>query len=212
MFLKNLIISAAVLLAVSCSDQVPNSSLKDDVEPIGFDQGIKLVIHGPESRRLANLKEYNIRRIIVMNDKNIIHWNNMSEVPAGSIKAYKIPLQRGKEFNVIQNSERQYYSPQSILVLNGKITNDLVIQHLYLKRIDIDHMLVTRPDGTQYTSKGEVDINVDLNGEWQSIIHTMPTGSGIDVVSGFKYKLIVRAETEDGSETFSKILDYTKSI
>ncbi|MCX6116606.1 MAG: hypothetical protein NT027_03630, partial [Proteobacteria bacterium] len=153
--------------------------------------------------------------IIVKNDEHTIHANKMSEVPAGSIKTYKIPLQRGKEFRILQRSyiyKDYMYDSKWHHILHGRISNDLVTEHIYLKRIDIDHMLVTRPDGTQYISEGEVDINVELNGEWISLIHTMPTGYGIDVVSGFKYKLIVRAETEDGPETFSKILDYTKSI
>jgi hypothetical protein len=93
-------------------------------------------------------------------------------------------------------------------------------QDLYVKRIDVNHVLVTREDGTTYTQPGYYRVWRDVNGLWQPVKlmsgdsncynvtagrDAFPTRTGIDVLPG-KYKVVISYSTADGAKTQEHIL------
>ncbi len=95
---------------------------------------------------------------------------------------------------------------------SGEVLSGAEVVEVKLKRIDVNHMLVTRDDGTTYRAKGNVKIEYYSKRyeKWSSLTSSMPTQSGIFVAVGYKYRVTVRAETEDDYDSYTRVLDFTR--
>ena len=75
-----------------------------------------------------------------------------------------------------------------------------------MKRIDVDDMLITRQDGTQYKVQGTYTITM----EGCEVLKKAKTKTGISVPKGYAYKLHVRADSEQGlTQHQHYTIDYT---
>lgn len=85
-----------------------------------------------------------------------------------------------------------------------------IVSHAF-KRIEVNHMNVTRDDGSTYVAKGDAYIKMyDKNNKWiADLVDGMPTQNGIFVPVGYKYHIKVVAYTEDKYDTYEQYLDYT---
>lgn len=98
-----------------------------------------------------------------------------------------------------------------IILSSGELKKGSKIVTCAFKRIDVNHMTVTRDDGSTYIAKGKVAVTMyDKNDNWvKYLVSSMPTQSGIFVPVGYKYHIKVVADTNDDRDTYERNLDYT---
>lgn len=121
-------------------------------------------------------------------------------------KQLTIPLDAKGDYSVMYYSSSDSYSYYNqIWLLQGEVTNGTKNLEVRLKRIDVQNMVVTRPDGSTYVvENGNANVtSPKLNSEFK-------TNYGMDVPVGFNYEVKVGAETEDGFDSYTTKLDFTK--
>lgn len=88
--------------------------------------------------------------------------------------------------------------------------NNFVMVIPRLRRIDVNHMLITRQNGSKYLAPGEY--RVTMVDEWGSeeFITSGQTQTGLDVLDGFKYLVTVEATDEQDQVTTQEFtVDFT---
>lgn len=188
------------------------NSFADEVNPEGDDawKSLTVTIKQLDLKKLptSNWLEAEIR--ILFGGRSVTV--NTKEIESGKdfVKKITIPKADSGQYTV---SYGPIY-PDSIrlrsTILSGSVEAGTKNIEGRLKRIDINHMKVTRDDGTTYvTTKGQAKVNY-FDGANYRAMSQMATGLGIDVPVGFKYNVQVSAETEDGMDGYKADLDFTK--
>jgi hypothetical protein len=97
-----------------------------------------------------------------------------------------------RSVKAFQYSECQYFFTNNIqsAPIDTSKTNEIV-----LHRIEVDHVVVTKEDGSTYTQPGSVTVVPD----GKPALSDFGTGYGIDVLPG-KYDVIVKYETALGQQ------------
>lgn len=190
-------------------------AFSEDVDPIGRDQYKTVII------RVRQLDKKNLQAVpsalaLYFDDKS--ERLDTSLVNQGSDQVIQITVPKrntGKFFlEYIAESKAGQHSPNGDhlmrhRILEGNVDSGVKEFEVRLKRIDVNHMLVTRPDGSTYWSKGKYT----LIGHWPKLgggsIEVF-TGLGVDVPVGFRYSVQVSAQTEDGIDYYNADFDYTR--
>jgi hypothetical protein len=95
-------------------------------------------------------------------------------------------------------------------VESGKLAEGTKTIEVRLKRIDVNPMVVTRPNGSTYlatTGTVEIQIYDEDHSMWRNRMTYFDMGYGVDVGAGF-YKVTVSATSEDGIDVFNQKLDF----
>jgi hypothetical protein len=191
----------------------------DEVDPIGDDhwKSLVLTIRQLDRRTLPDAPVYvdsdaystSPRPMISLQFGGKYFAIETSKVSVGQDKVMeKITIPRA----AYGGYKVTYEGPGSMrfTLLLGEVTEKTKNLLIELKRIDVNHMLVTREDGTTYTA----DIGTASVDFYNSYTHEnemrFDTGFGIDVPTGFKYEINVTAPTEDGRDSYKSVLDFTK--
>ena len=185
--------------------------LADRVNPGGSDEWkvLNVEIYQFDRRTLPN-SNLESRLWIELDDKSINVDTKDIEERGSQMVTLRVPARNKGKFSI--NYRLGSYSYRNLLTLASgtietKVHNELVV----LKRLDVNHMLVTRENGTQYYAEdGTVSLSYkNTHDEEFDYLDSYPTGYGIDVPMGFIFGVYVKAKTEDGEDEYSQVLDFT---
>ncbi len=137
-----------------------------------------------------------------------------SVVPEGQTltKQQKVPKSNSGTYYVSMCASKYYQSASCPFEKRGTLADGESTIEIRMKRIDVNPMVVTRPDGSTYIPKtGTVEVYyLNFNQEWD-ILARFNIGEGIDVpvgVVGALYFVQVSVNTEDGVDTYKSKLDF----
>ena len=96
-------------------------------------------------------------------------------------------------------------------VSSAHVTSAGVALEATFRRIDVNDMKVTRPNGSVYFAKGTYTVTAtDSNNTEETVVEDAPTKTGIDVAAGLIDSIEVSALTESGAfETQRTELNFT---
>lgn len=219
-FVSSLVMLAAIMAPffASCglvSDEP--SSLKDEVNPQGQDSAIKLIVHSPRTRTLpdfAGIKPrvglWCINGPTCPSAARLLLDVRTSDLPVNSTRTDQSPLSLQSNyssfFDYRDHVGNTLYRTRFEV---GQVASRIVTIDISLQRIDVHHMQVYRPDGSTYTARGTAEIHQILGRDQDFLAATIDTGTGIDVIGNYVYKIIVSAQGDDGLKTYVSYLDFT---
>jgi hypothetical protein len=152
-------------------------------------------------------------QVVKMRPKDISVGNDFTH-------SFTVPARTDDEYSIV------YMSPDFgyIEMKRGNAKSGTTSVEAHLKRIDINHMVITRQDGTTYTSAaGTVYVKpmcysyasqdwrqcIKAGGNWS--VAQRNSGTGVDVPVGYQYQVEAYAKSEDGPDSYrSNLLDFTK--
>jgi hypothetical protein len=204
--MKNILLLLVSLLLLG------TNSFADEVNPDGKDAWKSLVvtIKQLDIKKLPTLDGYQARITIQFGGwKEIVETKDI-EMGKDFVKKMTIPKADDGRYYVSYGPVYGDSINLSTTILSGNVKAGTESVEGHLKRIDVHHMNVVREDGTTYvTTKGTANLKY-FNGEIYHPMSQIYTGYGLDVPVGFKYKVEVSAETEDGIDSYVADLDFTK--
>jgi hypothetical protein len=145
-----------------------------------------------------------------------IEWSTINEDFA---EVYYVPTEDGvySEIKVLEGNTIYAHYKQDQLYYSEYLEmkpdrNNFVMVIPRLRRIDVNHMLITRQNGSKYFAPGEY--TVYMVDEWGSdeFITSGQTQTGLDVLDGFTYLVRVEATDEQDQVTTEEFtVDFTKN-
>lgn len=194
-----------LLIMISLFTLTASAQFWDDIDPIGSDNW-KTVIFTVKQLDTTRLSDALACKIDVhFGSKSANFLTSEARAVGGIVKKFTLPKRDNGGYSVTYGcpglSYRYYFK-------NGTLEKGTLNIEIRLKRIDVNHMVVTdEDDGTTYVApNGNVSITSTL---WKTDTLSMKTGFGIDVPVGYQYKINVRTPTKDGTDVFNAALDYT---
>lgn len=203
------VLAALILLQAACSRAPSPATLQDEVNPTGADAALNVTIHGPHSRILPT----DPNAVSVVNAwclkgpacpaANVLFSIPTSSATPDAASAQHAPLALTSSFAVSMS-----YSNGVRLDLDfGSVNDALTNVDVALGRIDVNHMTVSRPDGSSYSAKGTAIVSRVDDAAKEVAIATIATGYGLDVPNHARYKIVVNVFAEDGPKSTTSFLD-----
>ncbi len=184
----------------------------DEVDPTG-DDNYKTVIVNIKQLDKKILNGIPVEITLYLDDKQASVSTEL--VSQGSDQQLKLSVPKRSEgvFKLGYSALASYgvHTPRvgaymGMTILDGTIASGVKEFEVRLKRIDVNHFIITRPDGSQYEAKGQYD----LTASWPRPDYiAVYTGYGIDVPVGYKYNVQASARTEDGWDDYTADLDFS---
>lgn len=198
------------LISVLLASTFSLLGIADTVDPIG-DDNYKTVV--------VTVKQLDQKTLLGIPTKVFLSFGGKTVsvdtdlVSKGTDRKIQLTIPKresGRFFVSLETSTSSHPSNVSekfdVNLVDGSLDAGVKEIEIRLKRIDINDMVVKRPNGTTYVAKG----SFTLKSNWSSYNSVdAKTGFGIDVPVGFKYAAKVSAQTEDGWDYYNTTLDFT---
>lgn len=219
-FAKTILVVAAgasLSLVQACGRTGNVSQAKDEVNPHGNDQAIQVTVHAPASRVLPNDENLALRVVAwclsgptCAGDSDLRFAIDTSSVQAGNSHAERSPIQSTSNYAVNLDYHSNSEPLRRFRAAEGTINSNEVDLDVYLRRIDIHHMTIARPNGTTYLAHGTAAITrLGDTSAQDTLIGEIDTNHGLDVGDHARYRVDVSAQGEDGPKSYSSTLDFT---
>lgn len=236
MFRTQLWLSSILIAATACGDPNdaglgPNNDAEGIseegvvIDPIGDDRykAFEVSVTFNDTRALPSFFDSpSIVADFSTNNPMSVATHSVKPGETAVLKFAKVPARNAGHYSIEYSSAltaRGYsgnhiYKLDNVALASGYVETTLGKAAIVFRRIDVNHMTVTRPNGTTYTAEGEVEIKVYDTDVWGRLDYvgdyTFPTGYGVDVPFGYYYKITINAVTEDGLDTAKFELDFRK--
>lgn len=177
-------------------------ALADEVDPIGSDAWKSLVVTVNQLDKRALPNRFESKIYFSFGDKSTSFLTSSITDQGSATKKLTIPKAATGRYQVYFMGNGNY----DLKLAEGAVEAGVKNVEIRLKRIDVHHMVVTRDDGSTYvTTDGWARISTG------SLGYQTETGKGMDLPVGRKYDIYVEADTEDGEDSYSAVLDFTNS-
>lgn len=200
-----------LLLAISALIMTATAHA-DEVDPIGSDdwKTLEVTVKQLDQRNLADSEDNRPYMDIYFGDQRATFDTSKVTKEQSITKKITIPKASSGDYKVYYRVGRSSYDSNDVVLLQGKIDEGSKKLEVRLKRIDVRHMNVTRPDGSTYTATSG-DFSMQFLGDDSHkafSYRNSSTNYGIDVPVGYKYKIHVESTTEDGMDSYNALLDF----
>jgi len=187
------------------------NTFADEVDPIGTDPGFKSIQFRAIILDKIIYPTYQFGYITKTNFS--YSGSRVGSLNFENLKPDNTPTTLVSDvFTVYETYDGSYSMDYNDLTLSrGELkSGSKIVAHAF-KRIDVNHMRVTKDDGSTYLANGKVEITMNNKNDKfvKILVSGMPTQYGIFVPVGFKYHVKVVADTNDDDDTYERDLDFT---